>query len=371
MGLNELILNAVWLEPASGLVIDFTLAFIFFTALCFAVLVKRFDHRRSAAAMAAALGASLALGLVAWEVQSGWRIQSLGPVAAGLALLVLAAVIHQAIRRIGGDWAGAAIALGAAAMIGTVLNMPWPIADRTVGAVAVLILILGAGMWWLHHTPSSPSNLISRFQGDRRPALAAFKNTRRQVHDLDDVRRLERQLDRSMDELGQQVRKPDDSPSAVAAIRQKLNEMIPAEGVLTRRLADLRSRAVFAERGHLARLRKLTAEIPKMTPEQARQAAMQVRQAYKAAGFYRRIERLDAAAVQAERKIQRLTAQAEAYANIGQTKPMQKLIEDATKLQHQVDRLFSQIERDERKLLGLVAAAANKAMASGGDGPSR
>jgi len=380
MAPDFILLAPDWVSLGQNYLVDFFLAFTFFTALCFAVLCRRLGHHRAAAAASAALGTALAVGLVAWEVQSGWRVRDLGPIAAGFTLIVLAIVIHQSIRKLGGDWAGGAVALGSAMLIGLVLDIPWLASNGTVSAVATLALLIGAGMWLLNHTRMNTATgsgfaLPGTQRGDGQ-ALNEARATQQQVNDIDNVQRVERQLKRSLDQLEQATRSPapgiTPDPGSVApggptpggsplgtndqieTIRRQLAELIPVEGQVTRRLADLRARAVLAEKGHLARLRKLTGQIPRMTPEQARIGAMQVRAAYKEAGFYRRIERLDAAAVEVERRVLQLTAQAETLARTGQIDHLHQLIQGAKKLQRQAVKLVVLIERDEAKLLTLV-----------------
>ncbi len=85
---------------------DFILAFAFFTALTYAVLGKRFDRQRPAIAMSTAMGLALSVGLVWWEQRNGLSIRNLGPLAVGFAIIVLAGVMYQAIRQVGGSWAG-------------------------------------------------------------------------------------------------------------------------------------------------------------------------------------------------------------------------------------------------------------------------
>lgn len=384
MAPDFILLAPDWVSLGQNYLVDFFLAFTFFLAISFAVLSRRFNHARAVAAMSASLGAALALGLVAWEVRSGWRVQDLGPIAAGFAMIVLAIVIHQAIRKLGGDWAGGAVALGAVMLIGLVLDIPWLASHGTVSAIATLAILVGTGMWILHHTPSPGSSApgsgarlagaavgLPWSQRGGKQALNEARATQQQVYDVDNVQRVERQLKRSLDQLEQATRSPSpgsagpgstpalggptlDTNDRIETIRHQLAELIPVEGQVTRRLADLRARAVLAEKGHLARLRKLTGQIPKMTPDQARIGAMQVRAAYKEAGFYRRIERLDAAAVEVERRVLQLTAQAEALARTGQVNHLHRLVDGAQQLQRQAVKLITLIERDETKLLALV-----------------
>ncbi|KKK63593.1 hypothetical protein LCGC14_2992700, partial [marine sediment metagenome] len=104
---------------------DFVLAFAFFTALAYAALGKRFDHQRPAIVMSAVIGLSLSVGLVWWEQQNSLSIKNLGPLAVGFAIIVLASVMYQAIKQVGGSWAGVGIALGASLLVSTLLGIEW------------------------------------------------------------------------------------------------------------------------------------------------------------------------------------------------------------------------------------------------------
>lgn len=362
MAYNLNLMAADWLGLGQSYAIDFLIAFTFFCALCFAILSRRFEHRRSAAMMSAALGAALAIGLMTWQVRTGWRISDLGPIAAGFGLIVLAMVIHQAIRRVGGHWAGAAVALGATILISSTLNIPWPVSDQTLSAVSSLILIMGAGLWLLHHGRGTglPSNAAAMGTGDQTRDLTAARFAKNQVHEIDDVRRVEKQIGRSIDTLEQATRAPPQSQQQLTQITQQLAQLIPAEGHVTKRLAGLRARAALTRNGHLARLRALSKQIPRMTPAEARLGAQRVRAAYRAAGFDRRIERLDAAAVEVERRVQRLTAQAQALARAGQIEHLHELLKQAQKLQAQEHKLLKIINRDEKRLFAMAIKELKK-----------
>lgn len=151
---------------------DFMLAFTFFTALIYAVLGKRFDRGRTAAAMAIALGLALSTGLVWWESQHGYSIRDLGPVAIIFAVIMLALVLFQAIRHQGGSFAGVAIALAICLLILWVLGLGLPAPAETVGSVFLLALVFGIIAFLIHHhrycrqrrLPSTPGLTACPFQ---------------------------------------------------------------------------------------------------------------------------------------------------------------------------------------------------------------
>ena len=129
---------------------DFVLAFAFFTSVCFAVLGKRFGHERPAIAMSATIGFALSVGLVWWERANGFSMRDLGPIAIGFAIIVLAFVIYNSIRQVGGSWAGAGIAIGATLLVAKLLELNIPINREVLQTAMIVALVVGilAFLFW-------------------------------------------------------------------------------------------------------------------------------------------------------------------------------------------------------------------------------
>jgi hypothetical protein len=139
-----------WLE---SLLPDFILAFAFFTSISFAVLGKQFEHKRSAIAMSASIGFALSIGLVWWEQANDLSVKNLGPIAIGFAIIVLAFVMYQSIKHIGGIWAGAGITLGASILIAKVIGLNIPIDSEIIQSITVTALIIGIFAFLIHTAP--------------------------------------------------------------------------------------------------------------------------------------------------------------------------------------------------------------------------
>lgn len=238
---------------------DFILAFTFFTALTYAVLGRRFDHQRSAVAMAAAVGLALSLGLVWWESQTGLSVKNLGPIAIGFAVILLGMVMFQCIRQTGGSWAGAGIALGVSILIAWILGVDWPIAPAVVQSLAIVGLLAGIVAFFLHrHVPSSGYHWVP---ANVQPELAGIRHD---MSDLYEDRRMDQRIGDALAHLRARTDSlsvhHEDAPDFMAQLRR----ILPAEGWLTERLAALRARAHVIRKGHLDRIDELRHVIGKL-----------------------------------------------------------------------------------------------------------
>lgn len=359
--------------PGDGLVIDFTVALVFFTALSFAVLGRRFGHQRSAAVMSTAMGIALALGLVTWEMRTGLRLSALGPIAAGLGLVMIALVIYHAIRRVGGSWAGGLTALGATLLIGQVLAVPGlsRLLNGVLGPlIAVGLLAVGASKLMMQIQKKDVSIGSAAVSAPWRPAIettipdgrppsggAPVRDATQQVHAIDDVQRLNHRLDQHLTLAKQNAELLPAQPQLAALLRRQLAAMLPESQTVTQRLADLRAKTQMLRLGHLAKIRRLAPQIPKLPPAAARVASAQLREAYKEARLEERIGRLDQAAVHAEQRIAAVVVEVNRMLDAGRYDHAAKTLQDAEKLARQVQRLLKQIENDEKKVLSLAVKA--------------
>ena len=322
-----------------SIVPDFVLAFTFFTALCFAVLGRQFERQRPAAAMSAALGAALATGLVWWEQANDVSIRDLGPLAVGFALLMLAAVIYAALHRVGGNGAGIASACGTALLIAALFGMPWPFARRIVVWAALLLLLVGLLTFLLHQRIEL---------GHVRPVPAEIVHVRHDLRDLEQDRQVADHLACSLRQLRAEAdflpRRPDLAGDFIVQLRR----LLPEEGWLTQRLAQLREKAHYARAGHIARIDELRAHLDELPPA-ARHAELQLD---------KRLERLDSAVAEVERRVRAVMAQAEACVANHDYPRVEGLLDEAAKLQAHNARLLKIIGRAEARLLKVARGLA-------------
>jgi len=329
---------------------DFVLAVAFFTALCFAALSDRFS-KRSAAVASLAIGVALSTGLVWWEAQNGYSIRSLGPIAVGFALLLLAAVMYRAIHTIGGTTAGLSFTFGVSILIGWILGIPWPLNEQvlqTITTVALLVGILALvnhrqdnHRWCPQHPAAVPSvrNDLVRLYRDRHLAGSITNQLRRARREADFL---------------------DDRPELGSDLMLQLRRILPAEGYLTDRLAELRERAHYMRQGEVARIEEIRSTISKLPAEGKRKLGQELSSRFKELKLDLRLERLDRACAEAERRIRQVTAEAAEALQRHDHRRVTGLLEAAQKLQSHNAKLFKIIDRAETKLISAAKHVAEQ-----------
>ncbi len=320
---------------------DFVLAFAFFTALIYAAVGKRLGMQRPAAAVSAALGAALSAGLVWWEQANGMSIRNLGPVAGGFAIIVLAGVIHQSIRHVGGNWAGAGIALGACILIGWILGIDWPVRPEIMQSIAGATLTVGILAFLIHR-----KGALGHFP----QASRELADVRHDMSDLHDDRRVSDFLGRGFRHLRKKASSLFDQPEGADDVMLQLKRMLPAEGWLTERMARLRAKAHLVRKGHVSRIEELRSNAKKMPPEAKRKMARELAARFRELKIDVRIERLDKAVAANERRIRQLTRDAQANLQRHDYRKVVDILEAASKLQEHNAKLLKAIERTEAKL---------------------
>ena len=186
------------------LIPDFVLSFAFFTSLVYAVLGKRFDQQRAAIAMSVSMGFALSIGLVWWERANELSIKNLGPIAIGFAILVLSFVMYQAIKHVGGVWAGAGITIGACILIAQLLKLNIPINSEILQTITGVALIIGL-IAFLSRTKSPSSFRLPK--GSAKPP-----DVRRDMAELHRERHLSKQLTGKMKNVSKQAKSLNEHP---------------------------------------------------------------------------------------------------------------------------------------------------------------
>ena len=337
---------------------DFILAFTFFTAFVYAVLGRRFGRQKPAVAMSGSTGLALAVGLVWWERDHGWSIRSLGPLAIAFALIMLVIVVYGAIRQQGGSWAGIGVAVGICILVAGAFGVNWPAAGEVVQAIAIMALIVGLLAFLFHHhrtTRSYPYSLPS-------PSRAEVVDIRRDMFDVDRGRRLGKKLKRGLRTVRREADELVDHPEERADVMLQLRRMLPAEGWLTERMARLREKAHYIRKGHVARLEETKHVYSKLPGSARKKAAADLVSRYRQLiGIDQRLERLDRAVAENERRIRLLTREAHEVVARYEFQKVEGLLKAAEKLQSHNVKLCKRIEHTEQKLIRVTQKAANEA----------
>ena len=266
---------------------DFVLGFAFFTSVCYAVLGKRFGQQRPAIAMSATIGFALSVGLVWWEQANEFSIRDLGPIAIGFAVIILAFVMYHAIGQVGGSWAGAGIALGASILIAKVLELNIPLAREVIQTVMIVALIVGILSFLSHRHHNYPKLQYSR---------PFVKDIRHDMSDLYRDKRLSNSLTKKMKNIRQRTEKLDEHPEANRDILLQLRKILPAEGWLTQRMAQLRAKAHRIRNGHTARLKETRHLVAKLPTSAKKKVTSELADRYRhIIGIDNRLQRLDSA----------------------------------------------------------------------------
>ena len=352
MRLEELFYDLAIHELWEGLLPDFVLAFTFFTSMTFAILGKRFGKERPAIGMSAALGFALAIGLVWWERANGFSVRDLGPVAIGFAVILLAFMMYQAIHQVGGSWAGAGIALGASIIVAGVLELKMPISPQIIQTITTVALVIGILALVSHH----------RGQGVHlQYAEPAATAVRHDMSDLYQTRRLSRRLRDGMHRLRRQTRQLTEHPEETRGVLIQLQRMMPAEGYLTEKMAQLRAKAHGIRNGHIARLEETRQVFAKLPTSAKKKASAELAAGYsQIVGVDTRLERLDRAVAENEKRIRELNCQAQTCAARYDYRKLNDVLKAAERLQHHNTQLIKIIERTEGKLSSVAKKVAEE-----------
>jgi uncharacterized protein involved in exopolysaccharide biosynthesis len=145
----------------------------------------------------------------------------------------------------------------------------------------------------------------------------------------------------------------------------QLRRILPAEGWLTGRLAELRASAHHARKGNADRINELR-DAMKLLPANARRKAEEELVArYEELKLDTRLERLDRAVAETERRIRALTKEAQEATDRFDHRRLVGLLEEAEKLQNHNSTLIRLIGNTEKKLASISDYIAKRAKEGG------
>ena len=342
-------IEAGWGLLLESWLIELALGFTFFSALAYSVLIHRFDHPRSVAAMAGSIGLALGSGLAAGARVGGWSVTDLGPAAAGIAMLVIVVVVYQAFMRFAGHVVAALAALLTALLILAMIGPFVPVARNLAATLMLLGMIAGLG--WM----------VFRFGGNHRLKTPPLSPARVEA-DLAEVRDLRQHMQsmgRQIDELKSNSLWLEREPVLAEQVKRRLEQMLPEQGQLTRRLSHLRQMMHRARRGEVMQVKALEKAFKQLPADARAAAAKRLRRQCNEASLVRRLDRLDRAVAEAERRLKEVTTGIERALDERRFRDVSPLMDGAQKLQHQMQNLIVRIERTEHQLLQIVRQGAS------------
>ena len=325
---------------------DFVLSFAFFTSIVYAALGKKFDRQRSAVMISVSVGMALSFGLIWWEQSTGFSIKNLGPIAIGFAILFLAIIMYQCIRHVGGSWAGLGITIGVSLLIFRLLGFNIPIDSGVIHTITGAALIVGL-IAFLSYTGQHSIHFPQ--------ASTYLQGIHHDMSDLYQGRRLSNRLTCKMKKLRGQTDTLYEHPEEAVDVLVQLKKMLPAEGYLTEKMSQLQAKAHRIRQGHVNQLeetRKVFAKLPKSAKKKA--SADLAARYNQLIGIDTRLERLNKAVTENERRIRELISMAQRYTANYDFQKLTILLKAAEKLQHHNDKLFKIINRTENKLSAIT-----------------
>jgi hypothetical protein len=331
---------------------DLVLAFTFFTALSYAVLGKKIDKQRAAIAASAAIGFALSIGLVGWETTNDISIKDLGPIAVGFAIIFIAFVMYHAIKNVGGSWAGAGITFGACVFIAQLLKLNMLLDPNLLQAIMAITLLVGI-LTFLSHTQRNRS-FLSNIIPSRSIAPPNMTRLYRERH-------LSKNIEKNMWHLRKESSLLHEHPRDAENIILQIQRMLPAEGYLMEKMAQLRDKAHRVKNGHIARLEETQQIFANLPIDIKKKASQQLIARYRQLiDFDAKLEQLDKAAAENERAIRQLTAESKDAAAHMNYQKLAHTLEAAQKLQRRNSSLFKVIDRTEQTLTALAKKTADE-----------
>ena len=336
-------------------ILDFVLAFTFFTSVCYAVLGKRFDHQRSAVGMSASIGAALSVGLVWWENRRGLSIRDLGPAAVVFAMVIIAIVIYKAIKQAAGSWAGGGLALGLFILFAMIMGLDVPVDPELISGLMVIALVVGFLAMLLHSHPGSHNY---PFLHSIQPQISEIKDDQARIYRN---RSLSKKLFKGLRNLRKDADLIKRNPEHINDTVLQIRRLLPAEGWLTERVANLRKKAHAMKNGHLVRMEETKRRTQNLPTPLKKKISTEIINRYQSLIDYdKRIERLDAMVAHNEKRIRELTQQAEQCALRYDYKGLTDILTQAEKLQAHNSKIFTIIDRTEEKLAAIAKKVINE-----------
>jgi len=183
-------------------------------------------------------------------------------------------------------------------------------------------------------------------------------------HDMTDLyrgRQLSNRLTKAMRKLRRQADTQTEQPTGTPDVLIQLKRMLPAEGYLTEKMAQLRAKAHRIRNGHIARLEETRHVFAKLPTPARKKASAELAAGYgQIIGIDTRLERLDKAVAENERRIIELMRKAQQYTAKYDHGQLTECLRAAEKLQRHNSKLLKLIQRTENKLSDIAKKVAQE-----------
>jgi len=228
-----------------------------------------------------------------------------------------------------------------------------PLDREVIQTVMIVALIVGILAFLFHRRGHYPHVRYTQ------PQIA---NIRHDMSDLYRDKRLSKRLTRGLRKVRHEAKELNEHPEETNDVLLQLKRMLPAEGWLTQKMAQLRAKAHRIRNGHIARLEETRHVFSKLPTSVKKKAAAELADRYRQIiGIDTRLERLDKSVAEYERRIRNLTAQAQRYAANYDYQKLHGCLRAVEKLQNHNTRLLKIIVRTENKLSAIAKEIARQA----------
>ena len=327
---------------------EFLIIFTFFMSLLFVIFKQRFGDHRSAAGLSASISLALSIGLTSWMSRKGYTMQNLGTVSLIIIVAFAAAVTYKLIKSSGHG--GIAILTIFLLIMPALSRSYWLIDYQAIFDMAltgwllllILILMKNAG-------PRRNLNLSSL--GNKNYACAEADYADDQIKRMYRYRSLSNRISGQLRKLRKPSELLGDKNGQSKNLLLQLQHVLPEQGFLVSRMAELRKTAHLICNGHIAKIKetkKLCHRIPTL---QKRKISMLLIEHYRnESDFEKRLERLESLVTAAEKQNRDLIAHAKVCVKTNNYQQYDRIIQKAKKLQDHITYIIKIIIRTEKKL---------------------
>lgn len=336
----------------SSTLFEFLILFTFFLSLMFSIFQKRFENRRSLAGISISTSLALSIGLLTWLNRQGYSMQNLGLIAIMIIIAFIGTIIYKLIKNSGHS--GIAIL--------TIILLVMPVISRSYlqidyqmifdlilfGWLIVIIWLLtkNVASYGTVHLPSNPNT--GKIDYDT-------EETDDQIKRLYRYRGLSKKITENLRKLKKPSELLGDKNKQSTDLLIQLHRILPEQGFMTERMAELRKTAYQVRNGHIARMnetKKLCHQIPAW---QARKISRLMIEHYrKQTNLEKRLERLESLVTATEKQNRQLIAYAKKCVRTQNYKEFDQVIHKAKKLQSHVTHIINAIIRTEKKLSAIA-----------------